>query len=285
MMKDNQTIFDCLLGDISREEFDARYWRKRFLFIPGAARFLLDRLPSQKRVEKLLDGEQVGELDGVRFISFPASGDQVFKAWWTKTAGADPRDPTEPINIPGAHRYLPELSELKQALECGFQTDVNLQLFFGCKGASVSPHSDLHDSIIIQIEGRKGWTIQDRNDDYLHGGNAGEEFDDSAVDIELGPGDVLYKPSCGIHMTRYLEDSVSLTASPNTLTLAQAVLSYLEQRLTFDQIWRTQLPLDRSRAQEIRLEVDNALREIEELLPTVEQLEAFVRRARNPESL
>jgi lysine-specific demethylase/histidyl-hydroxylase NO66 len=87
---------------------------------------------------------------------------------------------------------------LAGALARRFAAPANLQLFLARAGAGLRPHSDIHDSFILQIAGRKRWQVEDVDAAAPRPlGNAGGAFGAAARTIELEPGDVLYKPSHG----------------------------------------------------------------------------------------
>jgi ribosomal protein L16 Arg81 hydroxylase len=134
------------------------------------------------------------------------------------------------------------------------------------------PHSDIHDSFVLQIAGRKRWRIEDPGDLAASSrplGNTGGSFGDGARDVVLSPGDVLYKPSHGVHATASLDPGcLSLTASIVTRTAGEALLAWIEAVTQVDPAWRVQLPA----TPDDRRRLAAALADLPGLLPDVAAL-------------
>ena len=225
--------------------------------------------------------EAVAEDEAVRFLGFPRSGVPVVRAWLAPRKGAAPRDLDEAVNLFAADRHLPSLRPLADELSRIFEAPSNLQLFHARRGCGVRPHSDIHDSFVIQIAGRKRWRFVDPPPPGapLLSGNAGGVLPDDANTVILEPGDVLYKPSHAVHATESLDErTLSLTASIVTRTAADVLLDWLAAQLAFDPAWRTRMPFDAAdtgSSNDARASITAALATLSASLPDVESLVAF----------
>ena len=265
-------LLERLVGDV--EVFFADVWRRRFLYCPGAGHWLLrlaESIPSAAEVRRVLSGPAAAVDGGRRYLSFPPEGEVVARTWITGAAAGPVEDET--MNLPQAEQIFPALAPIAAALRHRFAAPVNLQLFVSAAGAGLRPHRDIHDSFVVQLEGRKRWRIEDpqaASDDALQPrGNSGGHFGDGARTVVLKPGDMLYKPSHGVHATSSEDrESLSLTASLVTITAGQALLRWIEAATLFDPAWR--IPLPASAADRVRLQA--ALAELPGLLPSVEAL-------------
>ncbi len=271
--QDHLTFF---LGGFPEEQFLAEYWRSRFLFLPGAGSDLLGRMPSLAQVEEILGRQSVEEARAVRFLSFTPDGKPIHRMWLVGGDDATPRDPREPVNILRAERSFPQLEPLAERIARFFGAPSNLQLFYSCGKEGLRPHTDIHDSFVIQIYGRKRWHVVDlQGKGALKSGNDGAVLPADAQTYELTPGDVLYKPSHAVHATETVEGpSLSLTASIVARTAGEVLIEYLSPLVDSDPAWLERLPVDPN-DHETRRRLEAACRRRGRTLPEVEALEAW----------
>ena len=253
-----------------------RAWRRAFVHRPGAATWLLEQAPDLAAVDRLLAAPAVDPAVARPCVAFPAAGDP--PARHLLLAAPRPLDPAEPVNLPHADAAFPALRPLARALAARYAAPVNLQLFRARCGPGLRPHRDLHDSFIIQLVGRKRWIVEDPDPEDMsyrasssppRYGNQGGAFGPRARALDLAPGDLLYKPSHGLHATESASDhTLSLTASIVTLTAADALARWFAAQAALDPAWSARLPLDAAD----RPRLAAALRDL--LLPTPEDLAA-----------
>lgn len=221
----------------------AAAWRRAFVLVRGGATWLLGHAPTIAAVDRLLLGPAIAVDEGLRCLEFPAEGEP--PARHLLRGAPRPVDGARPINLPDAEASFPALRPLARALARRFAAPVNLQLFRGRGGVGLRPHRDIHDSFIVQLSGVKRWTIEDPDPEDRSFGNQGGAFGPGARTIELRPGDLLYKPSHGLHATAGASaETLSLTASIVTLTAAEALAHWLRAATAVDPLWRTRLPAD-----------------------------------------
>jgi len=273
----------ALLGGMSDREFFASWWRRRFLHRPGAAVHLLPIMPTRREVEALLDAPGHEEADLVRFLTFPTSGQPVTRTWLVSQRPPQRRHPAEAVNLLTADRSFPALTSLAAGLSTRFSAPVNLQLFWAPAGGGVGPHRDLNDSFVIQLVGKKRWRFADPAEGRpQHAGNAGGHLAGDATVVELEPGDVLYKPSHGVHATESGDEpTLSLTCSIVTRTAIDVLLAGLRIRLAGDSAWNERFPLvdgvDGSDDDEARARLADALDKLAGRLPQLADLERLAR--------
>ena len=273
----------CVLGGMSDEEFFASWWRRRFLHRPGGALHLLATMPTRAEVEALLDVPGHEEADLVRFLTFPTSGEPVTRTWLVSPRPPQRRHPAEAVNLLSADRSFPALTPLVAGLSARFSAAVNLQLFWAPAGGGLNPHRDLNDSFVIQLVGTKRWRVADPDEGRpQYAGNAAGHLAADATSIELQPGDVLYKPSHGIHATESGEDpTLSLTCSIVTQTAIDVLLAGLRIRLGGDSEWYERFPLvdgdEGSDDDEARARLADALDTLAGRLPKLIDLERLAR--------
>ncbi len=267
-----------LLGGTPQEVFSNTYWRSSFLYSPGGGVGLLPAMPSLEQVQRLIGAPAYEESALIPLVSFPPSGDPVVRHWRLPVETAGPRAPGEPVNLPGAERCFASLLPLAAQLSRRFSAGVNLQLFYATEGEGLAPHTDLNDSFIIQIAGRKRWWVADVPAEGVPAhGNAGATLPADARVHDLVPGDVLYKPSQAVHATETLSGpSLSLTASIETRTARDVLLDHLRRVLADDPAWLEAFPIGTigTRARLSRERLAAACEALAERLPALEELEA-----------
>jgi len=124
------------------------------------------------------------------------------------------------IVLQALHRYWPPLAEFcaDLAAELGHQVQANAYVTPpGAQGFTA--HHDTHDVLVLQVDGDKHWTVREplvplplseQPSSSLPPGAAAAQ--PVALDVELGPGDVLYLPRGWLHEAQTAgERSIHLT--------------------------------------------------------------------------
>jgi ribosomal protein L16 Arg81 hydroxylase len=99
------------------------------------------------------------------------------------------------IVVDFVHRLIPQIRQLSAAIEREMRiyTQVNAYLSF-TKGGAFKPHRDIHDVLVLQVQGNKRWQIW--NAAVPHPFELSDQLTGVAPDqeIEMAPGDVLFIP-------------------------------------------------------------------------------------------
>ncbi len=103
-----------------------------------------------------------------------------------------------------AHRFLPGLGQLCQAIEATFSCHVQTNLYLTPAGAQgFATHFDSHDVFILQIAGQKRWQLYGTPLATPYRGERFQRRDHAAGDLadsfSLDPGDVAYVPRGMMH--------------------------------------------------------------------------------------
>ncbi|WP_036566579.1 cupin domain-containing protein [Oceanospirillum beijerinckii] len=188
---------ECLLGQISYEEFLRDYWQKKPLFIKNAipdfespidehelaGMALEEQVESRLVMEKGPNGEnwhlENGPFEESRFSTLP-------ETHWT-------------LLVQAVDHYVPEVAALMEAFDFipSWRVD-DIMISFAPKEGSVGPHLDYYDVFLLQAQGTRRWQLGGFADDktpivegvplrILREFNVEEEF-------VCEPGDLLYLP-------------------------------------------------------------------------------------------
>lgn len=272
---DTMTLSTLVLGGMPERDFFDRYWRSRFLYVPGGGTHLLETMPSIAEVEAVLGNAAVDEADAFRFLSFPGDARPIFRTW-VATETERRRDPREPVNLVDTLRCFPKMRAFADELDAHFSSGIHLQIFYAASHEGLLPHSDINDSFILQIAGRKRWRVRDvPPDEPLKRGDAGGELPPGADTYVMTAGDILYKPSGGVHATESMEvPTLSLTASVVTYTAWEVLLGFLKDHYPSDPAWLERFPLgiDGLRDQALEERIAGACEGLSGHLPRLEEL-------------
>jgi hypothetical protein len=244
--------------------FGSRYWGRRPLLTPGA---------DPDGFRDLLDLDGVDELlsrRGLRtpFVRLARDGVVVDSASFTGGGGvgAEITDQVRDdrvaalfaeghtVVLQALHRTWPAVLELstRLAAELGHPVQANAYVT-PPSSRGFSAHYDVHDVFVLQLAGRKHWTVHEPvHPDPLRTqpwtGHAAAvaaraETDPAAVDAVLAPGDVLYLPRGWLHAATALGSvSAHLTIGVHVVTrfaLVEALLAAVAE----DPALRATLPL------------------------------------------
>jgi hypothetical protein len=275
---DTMTLSALVLGGMPERDFFERYWRSRFLHVPGGGSHLLGMMPSLEEVQAVLDNDALDESGAFRYLSFPRDARPIFRTW-VAAGTRSGRDLREPVNLVDTLRCFPKLRHFADGLDAHFSSGIHLQLFYGASPEGLLPHSDINDSFILQIVGRKHWRVRDvPPDEPLKRGDAGGELPPGSDSYELKPGDVLYKPSGGVHATQSVDvPSLSLTASIVTYTAWEVLLGFLKDHYPSDPAWLERFPLglDDLRDEALEARIASACEGLSGRMPRLEELQKW----------
>jgi ribosomal protein L16 Arg81 hydroxylase len=277
-LDNTMTLSALVLGGMPERDFFDRYWRSRFLYVPGGGSHLLEMMPSLEEVEAVLGNDALDESEAFRYLSFPRDARPIFRTW--VAAQTRPRrDLREPVNLVDTLRCFPKMRAFAEELDAHFSSGIHLQLFYGASHEGLLPHSDINDSFILQIVGRKRWRVRDvPPDEPLKRGDAGGELPPGSDSYELKPGDVLYKPSGGVHATESLEvPTLSLTASIVTYTAWEVLLGFLKDHYPSDPAWLERFPLglDGLGDEALEARIASACEELSRGMPRLDELQSW----------
>jgi ribosomal protein L16 Arg81 hydroxylase len=206
-----------IIAPVSADVFFAEWWEKHPLHVSRAQPDFYAGLLTKTDVDRVVSS------GGLRFPSiqlakdggfFPAeaftrtlrSGDEVF-------AGVPNLDQIRAayrsgatISLPGFHRAWAPLGSLVERLEAEISHAVHTNIYLTPGNtAGFAPHFDTHEVFILQIAGRKTWTIHPPPLALPH---RTQSFDTAPavssrpiLSVELAPGDMLYLPRGFVHST------------------------------------------------------------------------------------
>ena len=250
------------------ERFAAEHWNRRPLLVRAA-----DRAPTGVRgFDDLLSPADVDELLGPRglrtpFFTLVQDGTGLPRSSFTRTgragnqllgdlpdsdgiALAHARGAT--IVLQALHRVWPPLADFCRslALELGHQTQVNAYVTPpGAQG--FKPHHDTHDVLVLQVDGRKHWTIHPPAVELPLKSQPSSALGPDPVggrppeiDVVLEPGDALYLPRGWLHSAQTTDDrSIHLTVGLLATTWADVLTDLLGGAGQQDLALRHALPL------------------------------------------
>jgi hypothetical protein len=233
----------------STEDFTSQYW--------GRAPLLSRAAELGGGFTDLLDRAAVDELVSSRglrtpFLRMAKDGKVLDKSRFTRSGGAgatindqvaDDRVLAElaggaTLVLQALHRTWPPLVHFGSALsaELGHPVQVNAYIT-PPQNQGFAPHYDVHDVFVLQVSGRKHWTIHapvvpDPLDsqpwEQHRAAVAARAAEDPVIDTVLEPGDALYLPRGTIHAAKALgETSIHLTVGLHPITRYQLVRQLL----------------------------------------------------------
>jgi ribosomal protein L16 Arg81 hydroxylase len=236
-----------------RELFLERYWTSRPLFVRGSPL----RLPAVFRARAL---QTLGGLLG-------ASPTGV-RTWFV-----DPRGAERSVEVPAdaaAELYLsrrltvvvdgvriPAVETLMSRMKAELVTlqhSIGANAYVSPAGVGTRMHFDQQDVFLVQIVGRKRWTIAPQTQvrhptEPFFGGQLGREnrlhrarfptrMPRAARTVVLAPGNVLYLPAGTWHESLTLKDSIALTFTFASTSWLDLLLLRLRARLLRREPWR-----------------------------------------------
>jgi len=156
--------------------------------------------------------------------------------------------------LQGLHRAWPPLVQFNARLaqELGHPSQINAYIT-PPENQGFAPHHDVHDVFVLQVSGRKHWTIhrpvvEDPLDNQPFGGFkaaiAERVTEAPLIDTVLEPGDALYLPRGTVHAAQALgEISIHLTVGVHPLT-RYGLVRVLLDAVQDDPELRASLPMD-----------------------------------------
>jgi lysine-specific demethylase/histidyl-hydroxylase NO66 len=155
--------------------------------------------------------------------------------------------------LQGLHRSWPPLVEFgsRLAAELGHPVQINAYIT-PPQSQGFAPHHDVHDVFVLQVSGRKHWTVhppvvedplENQPFDRYKAAIAERVSEPALIDTVLEPGDALYLPRGAIHSAQALgETSIHLTVGVQPLTRYQ-LARWLLDAVQDDPELRASLPV------------------------------------------
>jgi len=252
----------CVARPVS--EFAEQIWGRAPLFTPAAE---LDR-----DFGDLIGPDAVDELVSTRglrtpFLRMAKDGKVLDRSRFTRGGGAgatvndqvaDDRVLAEladgaTLVLQALHRTWPPIVRFAAdlAIDLGHPVQVNAYVT-PPQNQGFAPHYDVHDVFVLQVAGRKHWTIHepvvvdpldDQPWEQHRAAVAARAAEAALIDTDLEPGDTLYLPRGTIHAARALgETSIHLTVGVHPMT-RQHLVRHLLTAAQDDPALRSSLPM------------------------------------------
>jgi ribosomal protein L16 Arg81 hydroxylase len=291
--------FDDLIGTIPRESFFAQYWERRPLHIRRTDEGFYDSLLTRADLETLI------ATGGVRYpgIQLTREGRYIPPEAFTQShpvgrdslAGVPDLDRVAKlygagatISMPFLHLAWKPLADFTAAIEADFDHPVHANLYLtpgGCQG--FTPHYDIHEVFVLQIAGHKRWRVDAPPAPLPHHSQPFSAQPHQAtprvLEVELGPGDLLYLPRGYIHSTATsLTSSLHVTMGMTVFTWIELLAEWFQTSKVYPRYRRALEPgfaHDPAVRQRMKDELPKIIGELQGLTDYDALLETFTRRA------
>lgn len=239
--------FASLIAPVTRDEFLASYWEKRYLHLERNRLGLYDDLFGLKDIDRWILATRTGEADGILVV--PPEGSEVslqryrtgeFAADKAYEAVADGHS----LILNQLEKTWPPLAPLLSMLGEVFCARIGVNAYLTPVGSKAFPvHVDNHDAFILQVFGEKVWQIHAL--EHLPVSSHSLEYKQDLVipplwdspgaaphlaELRLRPGDLLYIPR-GMPHCAVARDapSLHLTVSINAMYWLDFLKTAVEQ--------------------------------------------------------
>ena len=231
-------VLESLLAPVDRTQFREQYYGKQPLLIQGrpekfAGLFTWDDL------NRLLNASSWPHPD-VQISPYYLQPDSAASVIEQCRAGAS-------LIFNQIHQFDPKIGALTRALEAETGEPANAVLFMSQPAQAAAPiHYDRHDVFVLQVHGKKAWSVYERTIDKPINGMDEEPGDppkQPMLKCKLAPGDVLYLPRGHWHQALAQQGlSMHLTFGLKARTGID-FLTWLMDELRQDVRFRQELPL------------------------------------------
>lgn len=148
--------------------------------------------------------------------------------------------------LDGVDEFFPEVRELAEDTEQVLSRFAWSNLYIGWRSQGFDLHWDDHDTVVVQVRGRKSWTVYGPTCEYPTKDFEGSWMKPQAPPVwegVLNAGEILYMPRGWWHFAKPLGGaSVHVTIGLRALSGGD-VLSWLASRLTAKEVFRMNVPL------------------------------------------
>jgi len=230
--------FEDLIAPMSREAFFADYWERRPLHIRHTATGFYDSLLTRANLEDAIASAglrypAIQLTQGGRYIP-PEAFTQNVKVGRESLAGVLDAARLRAlyrggatISAPFFHLAWRPLADLAARIEGELDHPVHTNLYLtpgSCAG--FTPHYDTHEVFVLQIAGHKHWKVDAPPAPLPHHTQPHsaqpQQPTPRVMEVELGPGDMLYLPRGFVHST------ATSKASSLHITLGITVFTWVE---------------------------------------------------------
>ena len=239
-----------LIDPLPTEEFERNYYEQRLLQIRRKAPLYYSELLSIADLDTVLGTHSATHTD----ISLVGSDGDIPPAEYTDSAGR-----VQPLDVVrlfdnGAtvifrqlQKRVPMLARLCVALGRRFSSRVQTNVYLTPPDAQgFAPHWDTHDVFVLQVSGKKHWSIYDTKVRLPLRGqrfNSGTPPGESSGEFEIGPGSAVYLPRGLMHSARTMsEPSLHITLGLTAFTWAELLVESVNAAALEEESLRQNLP-------------------------------------------
>ncbi len=243
--------FSWLISPMSPNRFERDFYEQRLCLIPRTDPDYYAGLLSFEDLDAVL-----GTCNVTPSVIALVRGDESLPrgAYVHASGGIDPLavakmfDDGATITFNQLHRYVPVLSEFCASIGRAFSSRVQTNIYLTPPEAQgFKPHWDTHDVFVLQVSGRKHWSVYDTKVTLPLKGQAFEPESDPpgpvTAEFEIAPGECVYIPRGLMHSARSTtEVSLHITLGITSFTWVNLLVESVAATALRDESLRRSLP-------------------------------------------
>ena len=251
--------------NLDREEFLARYWQRKPLYLPGAITNFKPPISPQElaglALEESIESRLVEYRDDRWLLHHGPFRESDFD-----------RDHPWTLLVQAVDHWIPEVAELRKLVDFLPQWRVDdVMVSYAPDGGSVGPHFDNYDVFLLQGEGQRRWQIGPYCDSEtrLLPHEELRLLETFVVEQEylLNAGDILYVPPGYAHWGTAVGECTTFSIgfrAPRVTDMVSRFVDQLLEQLDPDQFYHDAIQVAATRAGELRpRDLDRALAQLQ----------------------
>jgi ribosomal protein L16 Arg81 hydroxylase len=255
-----------LLDPVGSEDFFSTYWERRYLLLPRNSAGYYRSLLTAADLENFISNSDLRHpairlAKGGNYYAAEAYTRNVKHGDESFVGVPDIRRINEEyaqgatIALPAMHRTWPALAGLCERLQARFDHPVHANVYVTPGNASgFTPHYDIHEVFVLQVAGRKRWSIYapvvelpHRSQPFTPQAYAGQA---PVAEVTLDDGDLLYLPRGFLHSTTTSDGfSAHVTIGISVYTWVDLLGEYLKTAIATPELRKALMPGFASRAE------------------------------------
>ena len=251
--------------NLDREDFLARYWQRKPLYLPGAIANFKPPVSSQELAGLALE-------EGIESRLVEYRDDQWLLHHGPFQESDYDRDHPWTLLVQAVDHWIPEVAELRKLVDFLPQWRVDdVMVSYAPDGGSVGPHFDNYDVFLLQGDGQRRWQIGPYcdSDTRLLPHEDLRLLESFVVEKEylLNAGDILYVPPGYAHWGTAVGECTTFSIgfrAPRITDMVSRFVDQLLEQLDPDQFYHDAIQVAATRAGELRpRDLDRALAQLQ----------------------